>query len=254
MVFGGIPFYRSFLKKGFSIAQNIDNALFVEDAPLKKEFECLYASIFKSPEVYLRIISTLETKKIGMTHDEIIKSTDIPNSGDLTAKLEELESYGFIRKYPAFGRKPICRAWEDVLAYLVVEIITLIVRIFLVNPINLFILSFTPIKKDPPCAFENPAIVLSQPSGSSRFKRDLNLTFIFQMQCLLQFHRAAYTHPPPQETRSHRRFQTRRDPNYFKALQCHFKVNSKSSGIRQQVFRSPHNRLPVSYDDKHLNN
>lgn len=105
MIFGGVPFYWSFLKKGFSITQNIDNILFAKDAPLKKEFEYLYASIFKNPKVYLKIIYALGTKKIGMTREEIIENTDIPNSGDLTVKLDELESCGFIRKYTAFGMK-----------------------------------------------------------------------------------------------------------------------------------------------------
>lgn len=40
-----------------------------------------------------------------MTREEIITATKIPNSGDLTTKLEELESCGFIRKYNAFGMK-----------------------------------------------------------------------------------------------------------------------------------------------------
>ena len=105
MIFGGVPFYWSFLKKGFSIPQNIDNLLFSANAPLKNEFDYLYASIFKNPEVYLKIIEVLALKKIGMSREEIIKNTGIPNSGDLTTKLEELESCGFIRKYRAFGMK-----------------------------------------------------------------------------------------------------------------------------------------------------
>ena len=105
MIFGGVPFYWSFLKKGLSLVQNIDSILFEKNAPLKKEFEYLYASIFKNPEVYLKIINILGTKKIGMTREEIIENTDIPNSGDLTVKLDELESCGFIRKYNAFGMK-----------------------------------------------------------------------------------------------------------------------------------------------------
>jgi hypothetical protein len=36
---------------------------------------------------------------------ELIDAARIANSGDLTIKLEELESCGFIRKYQAFGRK-----------------------------------------------------------------------------------------------------------------------------------------------------
>ncbi len=105
MVFGGVPFYWNFLQKGLSLAQNIDAVLFAENAPLKKEFEYLYASVFKNPEVYLKIIEALRSKKAGMTREEIIENAHIINSGDLTAKLEELESCGFIRKYHSFGMK-----------------------------------------------------------------------------------------------------------------------------------------------------
>lgn len=105
MIFGGVPYYWSFLKKGMSIAQNIDQILFVQDAPLKDEFKYLYASIFKHPEIYLKIVETLAEKKVGMTREELISASGIINSGDLTKKLEELESCGFIRKYNAFGMK-----------------------------------------------------------------------------------------------------------------------------------------------------
>lgn len=79
-------FWRSslllkFPKKGLSIPQNVDNTLFAANAPLKNEFEYLYASIFKNPEVYLKIIEALGTKKIGMSREEIIKTADIINSG-----------------------------------------------------------------------------------------------------------------------------------------------------------------------------
>lgn len=105
MIFGGVPYYWGFLKKGLGLAQNIDHTLFAKDAPLKEEFRYLYASVFKKPEVYVKIISTLGMKKVGMTRDELIEASGIPNSGDLTTKLEELESCGFIRKYYAFGMK-----------------------------------------------------------------------------------------------------------------------------------------------------
>lgn len=105
MIFGGVPYYWSFLKKGQSMAQNIDRILFENDAPLKDEFKYLYASIFRNPQVHIRIIETLATKKVGMTREEIIDNSGITNSGDLTKKLEELESCGFIRKYNSFGMK-----------------------------------------------------------------------------------------------------------------------------------------------------
>ncbi|MGN0907966.1 MAG: ATP-binding protein [Bullifex sp.] len=105
MIFGGVPFYWSFLQKGLSLSQNIDKVLFSANAPLRKEFQYLYGSIFRNPEVYLRIIRTLGHRKSGMTREEIIRDSGIRNSGDLSVKLEELESCGFIRKYHAFGLK-----------------------------------------------------------------------------------------------------------------------------------------------------
>lgn len=105
MMLGGVPYYYNFVKKGFSVAQNIDNIFFKDDAPLRDEFKYLFSSIFKNPDSYLKIISVLAKKKIGLTRDEIIDYSKIVNSGDLTVKLEELESCGFIRKYNCFGMK-----------------------------------------------------------------------------------------------------------------------------------------------------
>ena len=62
MIFGGVPYYWGFLKKGLSLSQNIDSILFEKDAPLRDEFKYLYASVFKKPENYVKIIEALGTK------------------------------------------------------------------------------------------------------------------------------------------------------------------------------------------------
>ncbi len=105
MVFGGVPYYWGFLEKGMSVQQNIDNALFVKNAPLKDEFRYLYASIYRNPDLHIKIVKALGTKKAGMTREELITNAGVANSGDLTVKLDELESCGFIRKYYAYGMK-----------------------------------------------------------------------------------------------------------------------------------------------------
>ena len=105
MIFGGVPYYWGFLKKGLSLSQNVDAILFAKDAPLAEEFKYLYASVFKHPEVYVKLIEALGTKRVGMTREDLIQASQITNSGDLTLKLEELESCGFIRKYYALGMK-----------------------------------------------------------------------------------------------------------------------------------------------------
>ena len=43
MAFGGIPFYLNMFEKGKSVAQNIDLLCFDENAPLKNEFDMLFA-------------------------------------------------------------------------------------------------------------------------------------------------------------------------------------------------------------------
>jgi len=105
MIFGGVPYYWTFLTKGSSLAQNIDNILFAKNAPLRDEFRYLYASIFRNPDNYIKIVEALGKKKAGMTREEIIDTTKLANSGDLTTKLEELGSCGFIRKYTFYGMK-----------------------------------------------------------------------------------------------------------------------------------------------------
>ena len=105
MIFGGIPYYWNLLERGQSLAQNIDRLFFSKDAVLRNEYKYLYSSIFKNPSGHIKIVETLGLKKSGMTRDEIINISGLSNSGDLSLKLEELESCGFIRKYSSLGKK-----------------------------------------------------------------------------------------------------------------------------------------------------
>ncbi len=104
MILGGIPYYWKLLEKGLSVAQNIDRIFFSEDAPLEKEYEYLFSSIFRAPKDYLQIIEALARKKKGLTRNEILEATGLTGSGIFTQRLEELESCGFIREYHAFGK------------------------------------------------------------------------------------------------------------------------------------------------------
>ena len=105
MIMGGVPYYWEHLERGKSLAQNIDAIFFAEDAPLKREFEYLYASLFRHPADYLAIVSALAGRKAGMTREEIIEAASLADSGALTKKLGELESCGFVRSYRAFGKR-----------------------------------------------------------------------------------------------------------------------------------------------------
>ncbi|MBQ0075224.1 MAG: AAA family ATPase [Prevotella sp.] len=99
MILGGIPYYWSFLRKGYSVAQNIDELFFAEDAKLTDEFDALYAILFNRPEKYIKVIEALSKKKYGLTRIEILKATKIQDGGTFTTVLEELDQCGFIRYY-----------------------------------------------------------------------------------------------------------------------------------------------------------
>lgn len=99
MIMGGVPFYWTFLDKSKSLAQNIDDIFFNPNGELHNEYDDLYASLFRNPEAYIKVIHTLGKKRIGMTRDEIIVTTQIPDNGKLSSILEDLEYCGFIRRY-----------------------------------------------------------------------------------------------------------------------------------------------------------
>jgi len=102
MIFGGVPYYLSLLGKGLSLPQNIDALCFDEDGSLRGEFEEIYSTLFKNSEKYIKVISSLSSKLMGMTRDEIISNTGLTSGGGFTQVIEELELCGFIRAYPNY--------------------------------------------------------------------------------------------------------------------------------------------------------
>lgn len=105
MVFGGVPYYWSLLKKGFSVSQNIDALCFSRNGELRDEFKYLYSSMFTKPEEYVRIITSIAKKKKGLTRTELIEASKLKDSGSLSKKLAELEECGFIRQYLPYAKK-----------------------------------------------------------------------------------------------------------------------------------------------------
>lgn len=100
MILGGIPYYWSFLKKGLSVAQNIDQLFFTETAQLRDEFEALYSILFRRPENYLKVIESLSNgKKSGMTREDLLRESKLSDGGTFSTILEELEECGFIRRF-----------------------------------------------------------------------------------------------------------------------------------------------------------
>ena len=104
MILGGIPYYWSFLKRGLSVSQNIDQLFFTEEAKLKDEFQALYHILFKHPENYIQVIHALTRRKAGLTREELLCQTQLTDGGTFTQVIDELEECGFIRRFTAFGK------------------------------------------------------------------------------------------------------------------------------------------------------
>lgn len=103
MIFGGVPYYWSLLQKGTSISGEVDRLIFSPDGELHDEFEMLYASLFKRPEPYIRVIELLAKKKKGMTRQDLLVAGKFEDNGAFSDILKDLEWCGFIRSYTMMG-------------------------------------------------------------------------------------------------------------------------------------------------------
>jgi predicted AAA+ superfamily ATPase len=105
LALGGIPYYLEEIEGGLSVAQNIDKLYFSKTGLLKNEYKNLFRSLFRNADNHEAIVNALATKAKGLLRDEIIKLAGLPNGGNTTKALDELELSGFIRKYEPFKRK-----------------------------------------------------------------------------------------------------------------------------------------------------
>lgn len=105
MIFGGIPYYLSLMKKELGFTQNVDRLCFREGGALRDEYELLYRSLFRNPEGHLAVIEALANKRAGLSRDAILKASRLSDGGGFTRILRDLEQSGFIRRYSGYGKK-----------------------------------------------------------------------------------------------------------------------------------------------------
>ena len=103
MIFGGIPFYFNYFKRGNSLARNVDELFFAKGAKLALEFDRLFSSIFTNPDTVKLIVKTLGSRSKGYTRKEIISEAKIADGGTLTKSLNALIASDFVIKYIPFG-------------------------------------------------------------------------------------------------------------------------------------------------------
>lgn len=105
MTLGGIPFYLKELSPNLSVTENLDAVAFDEQGVLADEFNRLYPALFDNAERHISIIRTLSKHHYGMTRQQIIAASGLPDGGRLTKTLEELEFSGFILGGYMYGKK-----------------------------------------------------------------------------------------------------------------------------------------------------
>jgi hypothetical protein len=104
MCLGGVPHYLRQVRRGLSVAQNIDEICFAKDGFLRNEFEILYSSLFGDSSKHEAIVTALARKRQGMTRSEILVATKLGSSGGVSSILAALEESGFIVKTPPINR------------------------------------------------------------------------------------------------------------------------------------------------------
>ena len=107
MVFGGIPYYLSFFRKGESFEKNTDRILFGRNPRLKDEFNRLFNAIFGNPEDCKKIIRLLATRHNGFTREEIALATGVPLGGGLSDTLAALAESDFILRYMPYRQSKV---------------------------------------------------------------------------------------------------------------------------------------------------
>lgn len=104
IVLGGVPLYWSFIQKGLSAHECIDELCFQSDGPLVNEFKRLFSSLFEDSKPYVDLIRTIAKHRYGIGQSELIAKLDLPNGGNTIKRLHQLEEAGFILSLVPYGR------------------------------------------------------------------------------------------------------------------------------------------------------
>ncbi|MBI2791165.1 MAG: AAA family ATPase [Gammaproteobacteria bacterium] len=105
MVFGGVPHYLNFVRKGLSAQQCIDEVCFQKNGPLVKEFDRLFSSLFKNAKIYIEIIKEIAKHRYGIGQADLLVQTKISEGGRAISRLNELEEVGFISNFIPYGHQ-----------------------------------------------------------------------------------------------------------------------------------------------------
>lgn len=105
MSIGGVAKYLSYVEKGMSAPQIIQEICFKKDSPLIKEYKALYSSLFSNYQDHVKIVEILAERRYGLTHSQLLIETKKTSGGTFTKILEELSEAGFISFIPSLHNK-----------------------------------------------------------------------------------------------------------------------------------------------------
>lgn len=98
MALGGVPKYLSYVERGLSSSQVINQICF--RGVLASEFDELYSSLFQNYEQYIAVVKALASRNQGLTKIDIASLAKITPGGGMNDLLENLEQSGFILSVP----------------------------------------------------------------------------------------------------------------------------------------------------------
>ena len=104
MAVGGVPHYLEKIRRGDSMAQAIDSLCFHRDGPLVGEFDRLFKSLYENAELYLKIVTLLARRRLGVERKSILDAAGLHSGGSANRVLANLEEAGFMQTTIPFGR------------------------------------------------------------------------------------------------------------------------------------------------------
>ncbi|MEO8852443.1 MAG: ATP-binding protein [Ginsengibacter sp.] len=105
MAIGGVPHYLKEIKGDKSATQNINDICFSKNSLLRNEFPDLYPSLFSNAGNHIAVVRALAKSRQGLTRQAIVANGKLPEGGNTSKVLEELEQSGFINSYYPFGKQ-----------------------------------------------------------------------------------------------------------------------------------------------------
>lgn len=100
MVLGGVPYYLSYIKKGLSSAQNIEQLAFSRKSFFIEEFNNLFSALFEDADLYISIVREIAKHHYGIEQEELFsKINTFSKGGRGSDKLKALEDASFIIRF-----------------------------------------------------------------------------------------------------------------------------------------------------------